>query len=277
MPLASDPGNALGDSVEGFGFVDSQVSITLSSQRAASPGPATVGKAYAYEGQPSLSGTAVNGAPAPIDPDALDGRTFSVDSFFDVFFDISVTDVDTRPGRDYAGQADGAAFALLDNGPASMQSAYLAIFDKHAPSFGLLPPPEASPYIGHFLIEIPLGFDINGNSENDKVKFTLATHSVGDKNRTFIILPAGTVIDAFDSAAYLEGAIVDESTDPPFTIGQTDPQTGLPDPGSFGGPTTASSNLLNPVVPGVVPEPATIALLGLGLASLGPHRRRRRS
>ena len=33
MPLASDPDNDLGDSVEGYGFVDSQVEVTLSSQR----------------------------------------------------------------------------------------------------------------------------------------------------------------------------------------------------------------------------------------------------
>jgi PKD repeat protein len=37
----------------------------------------------------------------------LDGEQFFVDSFFDVFFDITVTDVDARPGRDYAGQPDG--------------------------------------------------------------------------------------------------------------------------------------------------------------------------
>ncbi len=33
IPLASDPSNLLGDSIEGFGFVDSYVTITLSSQR----------------------------------------------------------------------------------------------------------------------------------------------------------------------------------------------------------------------------------------------------
>ena len=36
-------------------------------------------------------------------------------------------------------------------------------------------------------------------AENDKIKFTLATHSVGDENRTFIVLPDGTTIDEFDS------------------------------------------------------------------------------
>ena len=43
MPLANDPGNLLGDSIEGYGFVDSQVNVTLSSQRAVSPGPPSTG------------------------------------------------------------------------------------------------------------------------------------------------------------------------------------------------------------------------------------------
>lgn len=191
-----------------------------------------------------------------------------MDSFFDVFFDITVTDVDSRPGRDYAGQPDGASFSLLDNGPASMRSFHSAIFDKNAPNFGLLPPPEADPYIGHFEIEIPLGADINGNSINDKIKFTLASHSAGDENRQFIELPDGTTLDMFDSAAFLEGAIVDEITDPPFIIGAQLPN-GLPDPAAFGGPTTATSTLMNPIIP----EPASIGLVMAG-ATLVLARRR---
>jgi hypothetical protein len=151
-----------------------------------------------------------------------------------------------------------------------MDSFYTRVFDKDAPNYGLIPPPEVSPYIGHFSIEIPLGGDINGNGENDKIKFTLATHSVGDENRTFIVLPDGTVVDEFDSAAFLEGSVVDESTDPPFTIGSLDPNTGLPDPNVFGGPTTGSSRLVNPVIP----EPKDWALLtGAGLLGLALFRR----
>lgn len=264
MPLASDPGNALGDSIEGYGFVNSQIQIGLSSQRGENPGPRSLGQAVAQLGGPApgAAGLIAGGPPAPpINPDQLHGLPFFVNSFFDVFFDITVTDVDARQGRNFAGQPDGAALSLLDNGPASMQSNYSAVFDKTALSFGLIPPPEAAPYIGHFNIEIPLGGDINGNGENDKIKFTLATHAVGDENRTFIILPDGTVIDSFDSAASLDGAIVDESADPPFSISLT-------------GPSTATSRLQNPIQ---VPEPSALALIGAGMAALALGRRRRKS
>ncbi len=253
-------------------FVDSNVAISLSSQRAANPGPRSLGQATASQrtgvGLEALAGA---GQADAIDPNVLDGQPFQVDSFFDVFFDITLTDVDPRPGRDFAGQGDGASFMLLDNGPAGMQSSYLAVFDKNAPSFGLVPPPEASPYVGHFNIEIPLGADLNGNGEADKIKFQLAIHAVGDENRTFIILPDGTVLETFDSAAFLQGALVDLSSDPPFTIGALDPVTGLPSAGGLAGPTTASSRLENPILP----EPASAVLVGLGLGALASRQRRR--
>ncbi|MBM3880069.1 MAG: hypothetical protein FJ387_10175 [Verrucomicrobia bacterium] len=260
LPLVSDPGNALGDSISGYGWVNSSVTVTLSSQRVPS-GPPTLGQVIAYQAQFSSARVEPGlGPPPPIDPNALHGQAFFVHSFFDVFFDITVTDVDSRPGRNIAGMPDGASVSLFDNGPASMQSSYQAMFNKDLPNFGLAPPPEVSPYIGHFNIEIPLGGDINGNGEDDKIKFTLATHAVGDANRSFIILPNGTVIDQFDSTANLEGAVVDMSTDPPFTIG------------GLTGPTTASSTLLNTVVP----EPHEYALLaGLGLVGFAVWRRTR--
>ena len=284
MPLASDPTNALGDSVQGFGFVRTQVSLSLSSQNG---GPASIGKAIALA-EPSglvsgitrfLIDDAIQRDIAdfgPIDPNQLHGRPTLVVSFFDVFFDITVTDVDTRPGRNFAGQLDGASFSLRNTVAARMESAAgsdgTLIFDKNAPNFGLLPPPAGDPYIGHFNIEIPLGGDINQNGINDKIKFSLVTHSVGGANRQFITLPDGTVVDSFDSAAALAGAVVDETTDPPFLIGAIDPLTGLPDPSSFGGPVTAMSKLATPMVP--EPSQAMLAIIG-GVATL--FRRRRTS
>ena len=248
MPLASDPGNALGDSISGYGFVNSQVTVTLSSQRAINPGPPSLGAACASDtADPTGGGCQVSGNHPPIDPNVLDGQQFFVSSFFDVFFDVTVTDVDPRPGRDFAGQAPGASIVLQnlsDTGNRDMQSNYTVLFDKNQPNYGIVPPPQVSPYIGHFDIEIPVGGDINGNGENDKIKFTLAAHQVNDVGRTFITLPNGTVIDSFDSTADLSGAVVDLSSDPPFQIHMI-------------GPTTAESTLLNPITP----EPSSLALL----------------
>lgn len=258
----------------GWSNVASQVQITLSSQRAI-PGPATLGEACAIAGFPAAGDSAQTECDFlplnPINPAELDGEFFRVHSFFDVFFDVQVTDVDAL--NDIAGMPDGASIQFNDNGPAQMSSFYDRVFDPAAPNYGLIPPSSSAPYIGHFNVEIPLGADLNGNGENDKIKFTLAQHSVDGEQATFIILPDGTVIDNFDSAAYLEGAIVDESADPPFTIGALDPSSGLPDPSAFGGPVSASSSLVN----GVVPEPSSWLLAGLGALGLGTVVRRRRA
>ena len=245
IPLASDPGNLLGDSVSGYGFVNSLVLITLSSERGI-PGPPSLGQACASRTQ-GATGLPSCTTQDPVDPNVLNGKTFYVDSFFDVFFDITVTDVDNRPGRDFAGQPHGASIVLTDNGPAHMQSLYSRVFDKNVPNYGIVPPPQVSPYIGHFQIEIPLGGDVNGNGENDKVKFTLAAHAVGDQNRTFVVLPNGTVLDNFDSAAFMAGSVVDMSTDPPFSLGSE--VDGHPVFGDFGGPTEASSLLASALSP----------------------------
>lgn len=266
LPLASDPGNLLGDSTSGYGWVDSQVTVTLSSQRTTSPGPPSLGSACAGEGSDPTGQACIPSSSAePINPDELDGQPFQVDSFFDVFFDITVTDVDPRTGRDYAGMPDGASIVLQDQsdtGDRDMQSSYPATFEKDHPNYGMLPPTDSFPYIGHFNIEIPLGGDINGNGEDDKIKFTLAAHQVDGENATFIILPDGTVVDNMDSIADLDGAIVDVSDDPPFSI-------------HMEGGTVAHSKLLN----AVVPEPSALVLLLVGgvLAPIALRHGRRRN
>ena len=136
--------------------------------------------------------------PSPNSPE------WAVDSFFDVFFDLTITDAD--PDFDFGGQSGVTSLQFLDIGPAQMSSRYSAIFDESAPNFGLFPPPASAPYGGWFNVEIPLGIDLNGNGENDKIKFTFALFTVMDEGRTFIILPDGTVINNFDMELSLEGS-----------------------------------------------------------------------
>ena len=281
IPLASDPNNALGDSVDGYGFVNSNVVITLSSQRSTNPGQRSLGETWAYLGGGQVQGTVVidGGDPALplIDPPQLNGQEFFVDSFFDVFFDITVTDADPRPGRNYAGTPPasevGATLTLPDNRPVTMESSYTAIFNMNAHNFGLFPPSEDEPFVSPAfptpVFTVALGMDINGNGHDDKIAISFTEMAVADASRRYTTLPDGTTVrNDFNANMYLISDVMDVISDPPFTIGA---QIGTGGP-AFGGPTTATSTLMNPVTP----EPATLALLAVGGTVLGWRRRRRR-
>jgi hypothetical protein len=175
-----------------------------------------------------------------------------VESFFDVFFDITITDVD--PLVNFPGGLPAVQY--LNNGPANMANQYWTQADPGLPNLGLVPPPETAPYIGHFKVKIPLGVDLDNSGFLDRVEFTQATHTVGDQGRTRIILPDGTVVENFNTVLDLTGAVVDDVGDPPFSITLT-------------GPTTGTAKL--------VPEPGAYALAaGVGLLGFGLWRRIRR-
>lgn len=188
------------------------------------------------------------------------GGQFLVKARFDVFLDYSFTDVD--PSVNFGGgPVDGLSLQFPGVGPGRMETTYSATFAPNAPNFGLFPPPEAAPFIGLFSTEIFLGVDLNGNGDLDKIKVTLGALTVGDPNRTFVLLPDGTVIDSFDVTFDLSGGVVDASQDPPFG------------PIILTGPGTT---LTTPVSSPEVPEPGTLgAGLAVGLLGMTAFWRRR--
>lgn len=257
LPFASDPTGLLTDAdggpatENGWGFVNTEVAVTLSSDRNINPGPLSVGEIWAFQGDSPAGPGDPNNLP-PIDPDALHGETFWVDSFFDVFFDITVADVDDRPGRDFfLGLTE---VSLEDLGPVPVGVTYLATFDKDAPDFGLFPPAIGLDFSWQGLIEIPLPFDINLNGALDTIKVTSA--SLG--------IQPGAAPGSYVATASIEGGVIDDQfPDPPFTLG------------GLSGPTTATSTLANPQA--VVPVPAAVwmglSMLG-GLSVVGRLRRK---
>ena len=86
IPLASDPQNSLGDSIDGYGFVNSDFIATESTQFTSSATTTWTLNTNTFESQ--------------------------VTTEFSLFLDLQLTDIDNAPGRDYAGQADGATLFL---------------------------------------------------------------------------------------------------------------------------------------------------------------------
>jgi hypothetical protein len=172
---------------------------------------------------------------------------YFVQSFFDVFFDITITDVD--PASNFGGGL-GSSLSFSNSGPYNLQANYLVVANPNAPNLGLFPPLESFPFIGGFFVEELLGADVNGNGEDDKIKTDSMSLALLDQNRTFIVLPDGTVINNTDASLVWNGAVVDESQDPPFSA-------------DLLGPISVTSREVSPQVP----EPAAI-IVWIGLACL---------
>ena len=219
IPLATDPGNSLGDSIDGYGFVNSLIEIKLSSLRS-SPGPQSLG---------SMQLKLVDPTPHPGPNEVNSGDTFQVDSFFDIFYDITITDDDIRSGRYFAGQSDGGRITLQDIGPVRMSANYECVADVSLPVMGCLPQLASEQYFGNLPLSIPLGVDVNANGPNDKIKindqnlglgsFAGSEFVAGDYKVSFESFnPPGPFNDNLHSFFDIrDAAVSDQSADPPFS------------------------------------------------------------
>lgn len=181
---------------------------------------------------------------------------WQVDSFFDVFVDIELADIDDV----YDFSNDAPMIQLLGVHAGTISTNFFTYWDPNLPNGGLFPPPETSPYTLDAPFQVPLGFDVNGNEEEDFLDIQEWTWTWLGADRKFVFVPT-RVVHNVKAQTQLSGKVRDALTDPPFG------------PITLTGPTTASAQLV--YRPPTIPEPSSVGLLTAGLAMLLRRRRRR--
>jgi hypothetical protein len=240
VPLASDPGNALGDSENGYGFVNATAAISASPTK------------------PSAGTTTVT----------FDAGTFGVhvSSVFSLNLDLSLVDVDDRPGRDFAAnfgqltptkpleisvEGDADVFALLN--------ALLALDLTTATDAEVLAAIVGAATVTQTVTDAKyvLGVDVNLNGTPDEMilrtmdldpaALTLDVTD-GDLDALVDAITNGAITNPIEIEAGVSvsgvnltftGEVRDETTDPPFTLTFLDVSFGtaqatdLPEPSSL--------------------------------------------
>ncbi|BCG64518.1 MAG: hypothetical protein methR_P2302 [Methyloprofundus sp.] len=249
LPLTSGATTSSADGInsplatlDNYGWVKSNVAITLSTATP-STGYATLGKRFGN------CGSGLAGAVGQ-------GYDVCVDSLFDVFFDVTITDID--PTTNFFDSPTLVTLPVLSDGPIPMEFHGICSADLSQANLGCLPP-SGFPYVGHFKIDTPLGLDINGNNLNDFLHFTFGAHNVGGVTDTFI--NDNSVNDTFNSTIVGTGAVDDAATDPEFSF-------------TLSGPVTASQEIVYAAQN--VPEPSYLLLFSAGFSLMGLLRRNHR-
>jgi hypothetical protein len=125
--------------------------------------------------------------------------------------------------------------------------------DLTRPNYGCFPP-VGSPLMGVASFRVDLPIDIDGNGLLDKLLVQPATSEVVDVLSSD--RQGSTVTSIFTVGASLGGAVMDQASDPPFSLTLTGVGTGI-----------------QTVVVDPVPEPATYGLCAAAIAGLSLFRR----
>lgn len=163
----------------GYELVNSEIKIN-ESPTIQSKGTAFISTGRNFPAGITATGGGIIGDPSTV----MQGDPLFVDSFFNVFFDVTVTDID--PNTNFGGGLPSMLMAT-GLGPANMsfvpkrdpmteQPIPNCTADLSRPNFGCLPPPAGEVYLGHFDVVLTLP-DLNGNTIPERIKFTLQAHS----------------------------------------------------------------------------------------------------
>lgn len=203
--------------------------------------------------------------PDPIDPMRLHGAGYQIESFFDVFFDLTFDSI--LKTTNYGG---AVPLVLASDTTARLTRTPLSpyTFDSNAPDFGMLSSSDnqnrALEHRGHVtVLKISMGGDEDFDGEDEELTLrsdgiVLTTVPGSD---SFLTLPDGSIEHTFNTTLFVAASIDDSNTSVPFTVGP------------LFGTITEVGRLSN----AIVPEPASLLLLLIALtiggAALWPRAR----